>query len=588
MLAVAELASAWGTLAPRLPPKSSVDSTQDADGVETAMLIEALKLALSSLQGAPVRRDGREPMARTVELAAVLADLATAGIPLDAESIAAGVLLEAADTGRLGIAAIQARLGPGVADLVHDVQRIRSAPERVELFDDVASSAVREWCLALHDVRAVVLQVVDVWDSLRHMGPLPAAEQQLLALEALQLVAPLGHALGLGVLSAAIEDACFRVLFPSSYDHTSAWLRELVDAAEGTLFACQRQLLSALDEHPRFKQLAGSCVIRARTKSLFSIMKKLLRLEDLSKGGRSRDEVYDVLGMRAVVSPRPDLPVAEAEALAAEACYVVREVAELLWSPVPDRSKDYIAAPKSNGYQSLHLTIELPRPRQPWAAGGGGGSGSGDGDEAALLEAGAFAELQVRTAVMDEAAEGGDSAHSLYKGGLDAAQARQLRDWTSSLRARLPGRATQLRLQLPAGGPSSSASSSAAAAAAAASSGSSGSNGDGGGVGGVSIGGVAVGSSSLFAHWDLDGNGVLTLGELREQLQQLGGGESDDDARALMALLTSTLEVDESTADEPGGAPWFPPDDERTVTLAEFDRFVRRVTEMRGEPPRGL
>jgi hypothetical protein len=51
------------------------------------------------LQGAPVRRDGREPMARTVELAAVLADLATAGIPLDAESIAAGVLLEAADTG---------------------------------------------------------------------------------------------------------------------------------------------------------------------------------------------------------------------------------------------------------------------------------------------------------------------------------------------------------------------------------------------------------------------------------------------------------------------------------------------------------
>jgi hypothetical protein len=85
------------------------------------------------------------------------------------------------------------------------------------------------------------------------------------------------------VLSAAIEDACFRVLFPSSYDHTSTWLRELVDAAEGTLFACQRQLLSALDEHPRFTQLAASCVIRARTKSLFSIMKKLLRLDDLSK-----------------------------------------------------------------------------------------------------------------------------------------------------------------------------------------------------------------------------------------------------------------------------------------------------------------
>ena len=72
-------------------------------------------------------------------------------------------------------------------------------------------SAIREWCLAFHDVRANVLEVVCRWDDLQHMASLPASEQQIMALEALQLFAPLGHALGLGAVSSRIEDLCFKV-----------------------------------------------------------------------------------------------------------------------------------------------------------------------------------------------------------------------------------------------------------------------------------------------------------------------------------------------------------------------------------------
>lgn len=79
------------------------------------------------------------PLERAVDLAAVLADLSAAGIPLDAEAIAAGVVVEAVEYGGLDMGSIHDRCGPGVAALVHDVLRIRSAGLRVELYDDVAS-----------------------------------------------------------------------------------------------------------------------------------------------------------------------------------------------------------------------------------------------------------------------------------------------------------------------------------------------------------------------------------------------------------------------------------------------------------------
>ena len=114
-----------------------------------SLIISALKLALASLGtgghrssaawSQRQRPDGREPMARAVDLGAALADLSAAGVPLDAEAIAAGIVLEAVEAGGLRIETVRERLGPGVAALVHDTLRIRTAPERVELYDDVAS-----------------------------------------------------------------------------------------------------------------------------------------------------------------------------------------------------------------------------------------------------------------------------------------------------------------------------------------------------------------------------------------------------------------------------------------------------------------
>ncbi|GFR40563.1 hypothetical protein Agub_g1139 [Astrephomene gubernaculifera] len=428
---------------PPLQPNPHPQQNQQQQQQHFEAIITALKLALASLQSAPPRRDGRTPATRAVQLASTLADLCAAGLPLDAAAMCAGVVAEAAELGALGHDVIRAQLGPGVAALVHDMLRVREAPQRIEVLDDEGASAVREWCLACHDVRACAVEVVGWWDELQHLGGLPRGEQQALAMESLQIGAPLGHALGLGPLSAMMEDICLRVLFPSSYASTSAWLRALLGPGEAGLAAARQQLHATLEAHPQFGALSGGLLIKSRTKSLFSVMKKLLHLGDMARGGRSREELYDLLGMRVIVQPPPHLPPGEAEAAATKACYIVQEVACNLWRPIPTRSKDYVTTPKVNGYQSIHLTLQLDsqstNATYPYGTGKASEAAAADvaGDGPMGPSGPLFMELQIRTDAMDRAAESGDAAHAVYKGGMDAHTARQLQAWTLELRSRL-------------------------------------------------------------------------------------------------------------------------------------------------------
>jgi hypothetical protein len=216
-----------------------------------------------------------------------------------------------------------------------------------------------------------------------------------------------------------------------------------------------------------------------RTKSQYSVMRKLLGLDNLAAGGRRRDQLYDLLGLRAIVEPRRDLPPDQAEAAATAACYRLQQLAFELCPPLAGRSKDYVAAPKANGYQSLHATLQLDggagggdggdavadawsastTAQSTWeecdgAASGSTGGGSMDATSsptavtswaanraaavssavaspvsppnavAAEVEAHVlrYCELQVRTVAMHAAAERGDAAHAGYKGRVDRRQ----------------------------------------------------------------------------------------------------------------------------------------------------------------------
>ncbi|KAL4427713.1 hypothetical protein ABPG75_001802 [Micractinium tetrahymenae] len=577
-----QLVAAWDQLAARLPPQTGA-------GHGGQLILEALKLAVgyappaptapaAAVAGdaAPAEAQLSRPAARALSLASRLADLAAVGLPVDAESIAAGILAEvllagahapgawhppgapaaaaAADSsssgggsrsGGLTLQIIEDRVGPIVAQLVHDVQRARQLPARVELLDDTAASALRELCLSFYDVRATTVEIVARLGLLCSPGQ-PSYEQQVAALEALQMYAPMGHALGLGPVAQQLEDRCFQILFPESYVRTAAWLREEAAANADTLDRCQAALRSAVLRQPRFAELAAGLTVHGRTKTLFSTLKKLLRLGNTAAGGRARAQLYDLMGLRAIVQPRDDLPPEEAEALAAQACYLVRDTACALWECLPHRSKDYIAAPKSNGYQSLHSTVRVRS--ETVSVRLSGGSPAGAGDACASAEGGggsggeevrstATLELQIRTQAMHERAERGDAAHGAYKGGLDAAQAVQLKSVTDAMLRRAA----------------------AAAAAAAASPGQ---------PAVATAGGSAsadAAADSLFRHLDQNGDGRISLEELQFALQELGVREAQAQSRAAAELLQLACADD-------GGA-----SGDGTIGYEAFMAFQRRV-----------
>lgn len=471
---VLHLVAAWDQLASRLPPAAGT-------GPAAELLLAALKLALAHA--------GEGSRNRLLIRASRLAEIAAECPLLDAEAIAAGIVAAA---GHIPLSLVENRLGPITAQLFADMLKVAALPARVDLLDDHAASALRELAFSFYDVRAVTLEIIARMDDLTSSlderggssvgsGDEVAPELQGVALEALQVYAPMAHALGLGKVGAQLEDCCFKVLFPESYARTEAWLEEKSAVNAEMLAACQKALEEALRADPSLMAIVDTIEVRGRTKSLFSTLKKMLRLGNTHKGGRTRTQLFDLMGLRAIVVPKDDLPLEVAETSAARACYSVREVARSLWQPAEGRSKDYIAHPKSNGYQSLHETF--------WVR-----IDSNRDIQVAL-------ELQVRTLAMHEAAEMGEAAHGAYKGGLDAFQARQLRSWTEALMQKTAQHYAVYDSALDS-------------------------------------------SASLFCHLDQNGDGRVSLAELESVLHDLGWSTRSNVAAARELLRSADTDGD--------------------------------------------
>jgi (p)ppGpp synthase/HD superfamily hydrolase len=159
-------------------------------------------------------------------------------------------------------------------------------------------------------------------------------------------------------------------------------------------------------------------------------------------------QVYDILGVRVIVraahatpTQRPahsangdggrDAATGTSKDLSARkraACFLVEDAVAALWPPVAGRRKDYISCPKPNGYQSLHLTVELPEEFAARRA-----AADAEARSCGEPESPGAVEIQIRTDEMHAAAERGGAAHFGYKGGLDASQATRLHEWTREL-----------------------------------------------------------------------------------------------------------------------------------------------------------
>ena len=282
---------------------------------------------------------------------------------VDLATIQAGLLHDVPEETSYTVEDIEGNFGPEVAKLVDGITKLGKLKYRgMERYVE----NLRKMFLALSkDVRVILIKFADRLHNLETLEALPPEKRRRVALESMEIFAPLAHRLGMWEVKGRLEDLSFKYIEPTEYE----WVMKLVEATspskEKSLQRVMRALHQALTKEPNLKIYH----IQGRAKHTYSLYKKLLRHD------RDISRIYDLIAVRIVVES-----VAE--------CYIVLGIIHQLWKPLRGRIKDYIAQPKPNGYQSLHTTV--------------------------FVGPGEIVEFQIRTKQMDSEAEYGVAAHWFY------------------------------------------------------------------------------------------------------------------------------------------------------------------------------
>lgn len=303
------------------------------------------------------RKSGEPYIVHPLAVATTLARLR-----LNSKTIAAGLLHDVIDDTSISLEEIAKEFGPEISFLVDGVSKLGQIK-----YHGVEGQAVklRKMFLAMaKDIRVVLIKLADRLHNLRTLQYLPENKQKRIAMESLEIYAPLAYRLGMGRMKGRIEDAAFPFAYPEKYQWIIENVRGRIQERENYL----KKVKKALEEELK-KANIPVIEIHLRAKHYYSLYKKLLRYDmDLNK-------IYDLIALRIITDN-------------VENCYTALGVIHKLWRPLPGRIKDYIAIPKPNGYQSIHTTVFS-------------------------LE-GKIVEIQIRTQKMDEEAEYGIAAHWHY------------------------------------------------------------------------------------------------------------------------------------------------------------------------------
>ncbi|HET7466041.1 MAG TPA: bifunctional (p)ppGpp synthetase/guanosine-3',5'-bis(diphosphate) 3'-pyrophosphohydrolase [Candidatus Dormibacteraeota bacterium] len=322
------------------------------------------------------RLSGEEYVNHPMEVAAILADL-----ELDAETLAAALLHDTVEDTPLTSEAVEQEFGPEVARLVDGVTKLG----RISLRSDQQQQAenIRKMMVAMaEDLRVVLIKLADRLHNMRTLDPLPEVKRRKISRETLDIYAPLAHRLGIGQIKWELEDLAFRNLEPDAYEDVAKRIARKRHERERLVTDLSEVLARELEKVGIQAEITG------RPKHIYSVWQKMTRDQ------KDFTEIYDLSAIRVLVDSVRD-------------CYGVLGVVHSLWKPVPGRFKDYVAMPKSNGYQSLHTTV--------------------------IAHTGEPIEIQIRTHEMHRVAEFGVAAHWTYKEGGNDASFDQKLSWLRSL-----------------------------------------------------------------------------------------------------------------------------------------------------------
>ncbi len=334
----------------------SADSSYDK--LDHELLVRAYRYSDAAHAG-QVRHSGEPYVSHCVEVARILADL-----QLDTATVTSGLLHDIVEDTDITVEDIEREFGAEIAQIVDGLTKIANLPlssreeRQVENYRKLLLSIAK-------DARVILIKLADRLHNMRTLDWLAPEKRRRIAQETRDLYAPLAHRFGMAKMRWELEDLAFKHLEPEAYKT----LAKLVAAKRG-----ERETLIAQMREPLEKRLSDAGIadveVTGRPKHLWSIYKKMQQRD------RPYEDIYDLLAIRVIV---PNILE----------CYHALGVIHDGWTPVQERIKDYIAQPKSNGYQSLHTTVFGPG-RQLF-------------------------EIQIRTRDMHRTADFGIAAHWLYK-----------------------------------------------------------------------------------------------------------------------------------------------------------------------------
>lgn len=281
-------------------------------------------------------------------------------LKIGAPAVAAALLHDTYESNPTVLKRMHKEFVPEIAFLVKGLSKVDKI--QYKGMERSAESTRKMFMAMAQDVRVIIIKLLDRLNNLETLHVLPAEKQKRIAMETLEIFAPVADRLGMGDIKLKLEDSAFKYAFPEEYKWITKETREKIPEREKYL---KKKIIPLITEEIK-KEKINPGAIQYRAKHYYSLWKKLL------KNNMDWYIIYDLAAVRIIVE-------------SVEECYRVLGIIHKLWKPLPGRIKDYIALPKQNGYQSLHTTVFCVNNK--------------------------VTEFQIRTQKMHEEAECGIAAH---------------------------------------------------------------------------------------------------------------------------------------------------------------------------------
>ena len=317
-------------------------------------------------------------------------------IGLRRDSVLAVLLRPSVDDGIITISQVQERFGESTARILHGLQRIQELYQKNPVIE---SENFRNLLLSFaEDMRVILIMIADRVNLMRQIRDITVEAKWEVSEEAAYLYAPLAHKLGLYKLKSELEDLSLKYLEHDAYYHIKDKLSETKQSRDAYI----SRFIGPVED--RLKEAGLKFHIKGRTKSIHSIWQKMKKQKCQFEG------VYDLFAIRIIIEVDADgkEDMRELHRREIVQCWQAFATVTSMYQPNPKRLRDWLSVPKTNGYESLHITVLGPE--QKWV------------------------EVQIRTERMDDIAERGVAAHWRYKGvkgesGLD--------EWLTNIRSML-------------------------------------------------------------------------------------------------------------------------------------------------------